>query len=101
MRLVRHYEACLARYGDNHRGVDWPVADDVVTRHDVMLDVIRGTRRGVSLLDFGCGAAHLHDSRPTSAAFCAPASATRPRSPGTSSSATSPTPQHQLSDAQE
>ena len=50
--IVSHYEACLAEHGDNHLGVDWPKAEDVDTRHGVMLDVVRGpgtTGRG------GCG----------------------------------------------
>jgi len=60
--IVAHYEACLARHGDTHRGVDWPNAEDAAVRYQVMLDVVReppGTP--VSLLDFGCGAAHLLD----------------------------------------
>src|SRR3546814_4482388 len=58
--IVRHYEACLARHGDSHRGVDWPSAGDAETRYRVMLEVMRepvGTP--ISLLDFGCGAGHL------------------------------------------
>jgi SAM-dependent methyltransferase len=58
--IVAHYESCLARHGDNHRGVDWPNADDARLRYQVMLEVIRaGVERPVKLLDFGCGAAHL------------------------------------------
>ncbi|MGE4219474.1 MAG: trans-aconitate 2-methyltransferase [Alphaproteobacteria bacterium] len=60
--IVAHYEACLARHGDTHRGVDWPNAEDAAIRYQVMLDVVReppGTP--LSLLDFGCGAAHLLD----------------------------------------
>jgi SAM-dependent methyltransferase len=61
--IVSHYESCLERHGDTHRGVDWPKLEDAATRYDVMLDVIR---RGagdetVSVLDFGCGAAHLYE----------------------------------------
>lgn len=58
--IVAHYESCLALHGDNHRGVDWPNANDAARRYDVMLDVIRpADSRPVSVLDFGCGAAHL------------------------------------------
>ena len=39
--IAAHYEACLEQHGDTHLGVDWPNADDVETRHRVMLDVIR------------------------------------------------------------
>lgn len=58
--IVAHYEACLARFGDTHRGVDWPNAADAETRYRVMLEVIRPTsQQSISLLDFGCGAGHL------------------------------------------
>jgi SAM-dependent methyltransferase len=63
--IVTHYEACLARHGDSHRGVDWPYEADAQTRYRVMLEVIRETpispppQRPITLLDFGCGAGHL------------------------------------------
>lgn len=59
--IVSHYESCLDRYGDSHRGVDWPKAEDVEKRYRVMLDVIKPASQKVSLLDFGCGAAHLNE----------------------------------------
>jgi len=62
LSIVSHYESCLDEHGDNHRGVDWPKAEDVPTRHDVMLGVIRPRAersRPIRLLDFGCGASHL------------------------------------------
>jgi SAM-dependent methyltransferase len=61
--IVEHYEACLRRHGDTHRGVDWPNAEDADTRHRVMLELLSGRpRAGVtSLLDFGCGTSHLYD----------------------------------------
>ena len=61
--IAAHYEACLEQHGDSHLGVDWPNAEDVETRHSVMLDVIRRPpeRRPVRLLDVGCGAAHLYE----------------------------------------
>jgi SAM-dependent methyltransferase len=58
--IVDHYEACLARHGDHHRGVDWPRADEVDLRYAIMLGVIPpGSPRPARLLDFGCGAGHL------------------------------------------
>ena len=59
--IVSHYENCLDRHGDTHLGVDWPNADDATRRYQVMLDVIRrpSPADAVSLLDLGCGAAHL------------------------------------------
>jgi SAM-dependent methyltransferase len=61
--IVSHYEACLALHGDSHLGVDWPKAEDIDTRHRVMLDVVRGpgTTGSTRLLDFGCGASHLFE----------------------------------------
>lgn len=59
MSIVRHYEMCLKKFGDTHKGVDWPKKEDVDKRYEVMLDVIN--RPGeVTLLDFGCGASHLY-----------------------------------------
>jgi SAM-dependent methyltransferase len=60
--IIDHYEECLARHGDSHLGVDWPNVADAETRYRVMLDVIRQPVGGaVALMDFGCGAAHLHE----------------------------------------
>jgi len=61
LSIVGHYESCLEQHGDSHLGVDWPKADDVATRHRVMLELIKSDRERVSLLDFGCGAAHLNE----------------------------------------
>ena len=62
VEIVEHYEACLAKYGDTHLGVDWPKAEDAETRYRVMLEVIRLPRSPiVKLLDFGCGASHLYE----------------------------------------
>lgn len=60
-RIVAHYEACLERFGDCPRGVDWPNADDARTRYEVMLGVVRSGEEQPSLLDFGCGASHLRE----------------------------------------
>ena len=60
--LIEHYEACLDRHGDTPQGVDWPNAADAETRYRVMLDLVGNTHgEPVTLLDFGCGAAHLAD----------------------------------------
>jgi len=60
-KIVKHYEKCLEKYGDNHLGVDWPKLEDVDKRYKVMLDIISVAEDFdyVSLLDFGCGTAHL------------------------------------------
>jgi SAM-dependent methyltransferase len=58
--IFDHYEQCLAKHGDSHLGVGWPNQKDVDTRYRVMLELITSPPDvPVSLLDFGCGAAHL------------------------------------------
>jgi SAM-dependent methyltransferase len=63
LSIVSHYESCLERHGDTHLGVDWPKREDAETRYRVMLEAVRPEhrRRGVRLLDFGCGASHLYE----------------------------------------
>ena len=62
IEIVEHYEACLAKYGDCHLGVDWPKVQDAETRYRVMLQLIRRPcPTVVTLLDFGCGASHLYE----------------------------------------
>jgi SAM-dependent methyltransferase len=61
--IAQHYEGCFDKHGDNHLGVDWPKEEDVNKRYGVMLDVIdfkKDKSDNVSLLDFGCGTAHLN-----------------------------------------
>lgn len=61
-KIIQHYENCLDKYGDNHLGVDWPKLDDVEKRYKIMLDLVKCNEENddlVSLLDFGCGTAHL------------------------------------------
>jgi hypothetical protein len=62
-RIVGHYERCLREHGDSHRGVDWPNQTDAEKRYRIMLDVVRPRANGrrPTLLDFGCGAAHLYE----------------------------------------
>jgi SAM-dependent methyltransferase len=61
--LATFYESCLSQFGDNYRGVGWTKSQEHANRrYEVMLDVMRSYDRSpVSLLDFGCGAAHLLD----------------------------------------
>jgi len=62
LSIVSHYESCLAQYGDNHLGVDWPKKEDAENRYRIMLEIIRPCAdRDISLLDFGCGASHLYE----------------------------------------
>ena len=53
--IVKHYEACFAKHGDSHLGMDWPDQHDATTRYRVMLDLIPKDSGQVTLLDFGCG----------------------------------------------
>jgi SAM-dependent methyltransferase len=60
--IVTHYEKCLEEHGDNHLGVDWPKLEDVDKRYRVMTEIHtlgKIVKNRYSLLDFGCGAAHL------------------------------------------
>ena len=64
-KIVSHYEECFHKYGDCHKGVDWPNEKDVLKRYRVMLDVIgydtaNEKAEKPSVLDFGCGLAHLY-----------------------------------------
>jgi SAM-dependent methyltransferase len=61
LMLQKHYESKLREHGDNHRGVDWPNRTDAEKRYDVMLDLISNSSTSVSLLDIGCGLAHLYE----------------------------------------
>lgn len=63
-KIIEHYEKCLEIHGDTHLGVDWPNLDDAIKRYKVMLDIIKideNTNENITLLDFGCGTAHLLD----------------------------------------
>jgi len=61
--LKTHYESCLAEFGDTNKGVDWPNQDDAQLRYRIMLDILKylPEKNDFSILDFGCGAAHLYD----------------------------------------
>jgi SAM-dependent methyltransferase len=60
-RLAGHYEGCFLEHGRTPKGVDWPNAEDLATRFEVMLGVIRAGPGRVSILDLGCGPGLLVD----------------------------------------
>ena len=61
-KIVKHYEACLDKFGESPKGMDWPDEKDLIKRFNIMLCVIRGGLSGrVSLLDLGCGIGLLVD----------------------------------------
>ena len=59
--LYKHYENCFDKYGDNHKGVDWPDRKQAQDRYKIMLDVIKNKNKETSVLDFGCGLSHLYE----------------------------------------
>lgn len=61
LKIVNHYENCLAEHGDTFRGVDWTNEEDTFKRYRVMLEVIKEKNEPVNLLDFGCGASHFYE----------------------------------------
>ena len=62
MKIIRHYEHCLEKYGDSHLGVDWPSYEDAQTRYRIMMEALKSNDKGlISVLDFGCGAGHLYE----------------------------------------
>lgn len=59
LKIAEHYDNCFKKHGDSNLGVDWPNHQDTLTRHQIMLEVIRETP--CTLLDFGCGLGHLNE----------------------------------------
>jgi SAM-dependent methyltransferase len=62
-QIIEHYEKCLEKHGDTHLGVDWPNIEHVNLRYNIMLDMLKfkNLDSNVSILDFGCGTAHLYE----------------------------------------
>jgi SAM-dependent methyltransferase len=59
LKLAEHYDKCFKEHGDNNLGVDWPNYEDTLTRHQIMLELIK--EENCSLLDFGCGLGHFQE----------------------------------------
>lgn len=61
IQIKEHYERCFDKHGDTHKGMDWPNEKDVENRFSIMLDLIRSEDKidETTLLDLGCGTAHL------------------------------------------
>lgn len=58
LKIVNHYSKCFKKYGETHKGVDWPNNDDLLKRFQVMLNITQyqfPKKDKASLLDFGCG----------------------------------------------
>ena len=58
LKIAEYYDKCFKEHGDNNLGVDWPNYEDTLTRHQVMLELIK--EEDCSLLDFGCGLGHFY-----------------------------------------
>lgn len=58
--IYKHYEDCLEKNGDSHKGVDWPNKKDAELRYFTMLSLLP-SQKPISLLDFGCGLSHLYE----------------------------------------
>ena len=56
--IAEHYRSCFEKFGDSHKGVDWPNLEDAEKRYSVMMSVIPDDLQ-VRVLDFGCGLGHL------------------------------------------
>ena len=55
-------EEDLATYGDSFRGAGYTKSpEEAAERYALMLDVVRETDRPLTVLDLGCGLAHLLD----------------------------------------
>ena len=59
LSIAKHYDDCFKKHGDNNLGVDWPNYKDTLTRHQVMLDLLKNDTYP-SILDFGCGLGHFY-----------------------------------------
>lgn len=63
--LVRHYEECFKKHGDNHKGVDWPNQEDAEKRYKVMSEMLKYDNHPYtfipSFLDYGCGLGHFYE----------------------------------------
>ena len=65
LNIVNHYEQCFEKYGDNHKGVDWPKIEDTAKRYQVMSELFLhdtwNSTENPTILDFGCGLGHFYD----------------------------------------
>ena len=52
--IYQHYESCLEKHGDTPKGHDWPNAEELIKRYEVMHALFKEEEK-CSLLDLGCG----------------------------------------------
>lgn len=54
--IYKHYEKKLFKYGPTHKGMDWPNANDLDKRFNVMTGLFNNFKlKKPSVLDLGCG----------------------------------------------
>ena len=58
--LAEHYKKCYEKFGDNHKGADWPNKRDTLKRYKVMIEIISDTSKLNSILDIGCGTGNIY-----------------------------------------
>lgn len=61
--IYQHYEKTLKTHGFNHKGMDWPKAEDLERRFKVMYDLMSRnfSDNEINLLDLGCGIGLYYD----------------------------------------
>ena len=59
--IKKHYEDCFLKYGDNHKGADWPNLNDLNKRYKIMYSLIKNPNSDNIVLDFGCGTGMFYD----------------------------------------
>ena len=59
-QIIADCEDFLEKYGDTHKGVGWLKDQDVDHRYRVVLESIKPEHHPCSILDYGCGLAHLY-----------------------------------------
>lgn len=62
-KLAEYFDGLLERHGDHYLSLDWKSSESQQVRFSVLFDIIAYTdkREDFSILDVGCGIAHLYD----------------------------------------
>lgn len=60
-QLTQHYVPLLEKHGSNHQAVNWGSPKSQRKRFEILLEPFLQMKNSFSLLDVGCGLAHLFD----------------------------------------
>jgi len=62
-KLAEYFEGLLQKHGDHYLSLDWKSSESQQVRFSVLFDIIAyaDKRDDISILDVGCGIAHLYD----------------------------------------